>query len=43
MAAEVVLGRVCIGTRHELGYAQFAGQGYLCLFSLRLLLDTLLG
>ncbi len=43
MAAEVVLGRVCIGTRHESGYAQFAGQQHLCLFGLQLLLDTLLG
>jgi hypothetical protein len=43
MVAEVVLCRVCIGTQHELGYAQFAGQHYLCLFGLRLLLNTLLG
>jgi hypothetical protein len=43
MVAEAVLGRVCIGTRHELGYARFAGQQYLCLFGLQLLLDTLLG
>jgi hypothetical protein len=43
MATEVVLGRVCIGTQHELGYAQFAGQRHLCLFGLQLLLDTLLG
>jgi hypothetical protein len=43
MVAKVVLGRVCIGTRHELGYAQFAGQQHHCLFGLRLLLDTSLG
>jgi hypothetical protein len=43
MAADVVLSQVCIGTRHELGYAQFAGQQHLCLFGLRLFLDTLLG
>jgi hypothetical protein len=43
MAAEVVLGRVCIGTRHELGYVQFKGQQHLCLFGLQLLLDTSLG
>jgi hypothetical protein len=43
MAAEVVLGQVCIRTQHELGYAQFAGQQHLCLFGLRILLDTLPG
>ncbi len=43
MAAEVVLGRVRIGTRHELGYAQFAEQQHLCLFGSQLLLDTSLG
>jgi hypothetical protein len=43
MAAEVALGRVRIGTQHELGYAQFAGQQHLCLFGSQLLLDTSLG
>jgi hypothetical protein len=43
MAAEVVLGWVCIGTQYELGYAQFARQQHLCLFGLQFLLDTLLG
>jgi hypothetical protein len=43
MEAEFVLGRVRIEMRHELGYAQFAGHQHLCLFGLRLLLDTLLG
>jgi hypothetical protein len=35
MEAEFVLDRVCIGTRHESGYARSVG--------LQLLLDTLLG
>ncbi len=43
MAAEVVLGQVHIGMRHELGYEQFAGQQHICLFGLQLLLDALLG
>jgi hypothetical protein len=43
MAAEVVLGWVCIETQHESGYAQFAGQQHLCFCSLQLLLHTLLG
>jgi hypothetical protein len=43
MTAEVVLGRVCIGTQHESGYGRFVGQQHLCLFGFQLLLDTSLG
>ncbi len=43
MAAEDVLGQLCITMLHELGYAQFAGQQHLCLLCLRLPLDPLLG
>jgi hypothetical protein len=43
MAADVVLGRVCIGMQNESSYAQFVGQQHLCLFGLQILLDTSLG
>ncbi len=43
MAAEVVMGRVCIGMQDRLGYVQFARQQHLCLFGLWLLLNALIG